>query len=298
VRFVYPGSPAAQAGIQPGDRIIGINDTKIGSLNDALQALNNVAPGSKLAVHAIRAGSNPLDVTVTAAQLPGGVPAELRPAFDQTPGADPKPAAGETTPLKLAEFPHKATVYVPGTKASSPPLAALLWLATPANGNAADVVADWQSICDREGTVLIVPTAAKADHWEKTDLEYLHRVLQQAIAKYKIDPRRVVVAGQGNAGSIAWPLALASRDLVHGITALGSPLPRNVKVPENEAGQRLAIFAALPPKKDSAAAIAVGLKKVADAGYNIATIITNTSGQLSTPEREELARWIDTLDRF
>ena len=34
-------------------------------------------------------------------------------------------------------------------------------------------------------------------------------------------------------------------------------------------------------------------------GYNVTTITTvATTGQLSDAEREELTRWIDTLDRF
>jgi hypothetical protein len=45
--------------------------------------------------------------------------------------------------------------------------------------------------------------------------------------------------------------------------------------------------------------MARGLKSVQDAGYNVTTITTSTNtGQLSDAQREELARWIDTLDRF
>ena len=129
--------------------------------------------------------------------------------------------------------------------------------------------------------------------------EYLHRLLERVVAQYKIDPHRVVVGGQGNTGAIAWPLALASRDMFRGIATAAAPLPRQIRVPSNDPAQRLAIFAAIPPKKDAAATIAQGLKSVSDAGYNVTTITTvATKGQLSDAERDELARWIDTLDRF
>jgi hypothetical protein len=106
------------------------------------------------------------------------------------------------------------------------------------------------------------------------------------------------VAGQGTAGSIAWPLAFVSRDAIRGIATIAAPLPRQIKVSENDAARRLAVWAALPAKKEASTAIAAGLKKLAEAGYNVATLTTNTAGQLTTSEREELARWIDTLDRF
>jgi hypothetical protein len=72
-----------------------------------------------------------------------------------------------------------------------------------------------------------------------------------------------------------------------------------LRVPPNEPSQRFAVFAALPASKETAAPISLGLRKFADAGHNVATITTaSASGQLSDDERNQLARWIDTLDRF
>jgi hypothetical protein len=109
----------------------------------------------------------------------------------------------------------------------------------------------------------------------------------------------VVVGGQGRTGSIAWAFAFANRELVRGVAAVAAPLPRGNRVPESDPTQRLAVFAAIPPSKDAAAPITLGLKSVHDGGYNVTTITTvGTSGELSVAERDELARWIDTLDRF
>ncbi len=57
VRMVYADSPAEKAGIQPDDRILAINETKIKSIDDAIQAMNNAVPES--------------NVTVRIAQRPG-----------------------------------------------------------------------------------------------------------------------------------------------------------------------------------------------------------------------------------
>ena len=117
VRTVYSGSPAADAGIQHGDRIVELNETRIKTIDDAIQALNNVTPETKVNVKLVRDGKS-MDLTLTAARLPGNVPAELPPAFDahavQSPEA--KATAGETTELKLPEFPHACRIYVPSSR--------------------------------------------------------------------------------------------------------------------------------------------------------------------------------------
>jgi serine protease Do len=300
VRTVYSGSPAAGAGIQHGDRIVELNETKIKSIDDAIQALNNATPDTKVTVKLVR-DEKPMDLTLTAARLPGNVPADLPPAFEVQAGASPeaKSTAGETTDLKLPEFPHACRVYVPSSRSEGQPLGALLWLQSLGGIKPADVIRQWQSVCDRDGVLLILPTPKDADHWERPDLEYLDRLADRVIAKYKVDPRRIVVGGQGNTGSIAWPLAFGARDKFRGIATVAAPMPRQMKVLPNDPAQRLAVYAAIPPNKDTAAPIAQGLKNVSDAGYNVTTITTvATKGELSDTERGELARWIDTLDRF
>jgi hypothetical protein len=70
-------------------------------------------------------------------------------------------------------------------------------------------------------------------------------------------------------------------------------------VPTNEPSQRLAIFAAVSSAAEAAIPMSQGLQKCSDAGYSVTTItLANDSGQWTENEREELARWIDTLDRF
>jgi serine protease Do len=299
VRMVYAGSPAADAGIEAGDRILMMDDAKIESIDDAIVTLNNIAPEGKVKIHLSRGGETK-DMELTAARLPSSVPGDLPPASGPVAGdEDAVVGAGETIELKLPEFPHTCHVYVPGSHAAGQSLGTLLWLPAPGESKADDVISQWQANCEREGFALIVPMPDKSDHWERTDLEYLQRVLQRVVAQYKIDPRRVVVGGRGRTGAIVWPLALASRDLVRGIAAVAAPLPRGNRVPENDPTQRLAIFAAIPPSKDVAAPILLDLKRVTEGGYNVTTITAIApTGELSDAERNELARWIDTLDRF
>jgi poly(3-hydroxybutyrate) depolymerase len=257
-----------------------------------------VAPDSKVSVRIIRKESA-VDLAVTASHLPTSVPAELPLASEPAADANAAVPAGETTELKLPEFPHTCHVYVPGSHAAGQSLGVLLWLQSLGDAKPVDVIRQWQAQCDAGGLVLVVPDPHKADHWERTDLEYLHRLVERVVSQYKTDSRRVVVGGQGNTGAIAWPLALASRNTIRGVAVAAAPLPRQIRVPQNDAAQRLAIFAAIPPKREAAAAMALALKKVSDAGYNVTAVtMVAPTGQLSDAERNELGRWIDTLDRF
>jgi serine protease Do len=300
IRMVYDGSPAAEAGVQPGDRITEINDAKVGDIDDAIGAVNSIAPGNKVVVKLMR-GAKLTELTLTAAKLPTNVPAELPSAYKTAanPTDAAAPAAGETRDLKLPEFPNKCQVYVPASHDAGRPQAAILWLQSPGEAKPDDIFRAFRSICDRDGVLLIVPRPAEAKTWERPELEYLRRLSEKIVTQYKIDSNRMVVCGQGAGGTVAWPLALASRDIFHGIVASAAPLPRNIRVSQNEPAQRLAVFAAIPASKETAAPFNLGLKKVDDAGFNVTTVTTgSSSGQFSDEERSQLARWIDTLDRF
>lgn len=303
VRLVYPASPAAEAGVRMGDRVLRINDADVSDVDDAIAELNNVAPASQVAL-LVRRGDESKDLKLTAARLPTGVPDQLPLAYEAVlprakSGEREKPGAesqGATRELRLAEFKETCQVYEPASHGKGRQMGMLLLLQADADAKA--TIAEWQSICDRDGLVLVVPTSADNKRWERTELEYLRRLTEQAVRQYKPDPHRIVVFGQGGGGTMAWLLALSSRDIFRGVATTAAPLPRQVRVPENEPSQRLAVFAGLAGD-EGAAQIALGLQKLADAGYPVSTLTNlERSGRLSDDDREEFARWIDTLDRF
>ncbi len=310
VRMVYGGSPAEQAGLQAGDRIIKINDAAVGTIAEAIVELNNAAPGSEVALQYVRAGK-PMDLKLTASRLPTSVPAELPAAYEPrelTTGsqpadaAKPEPAAdgkGEASELKLPEFPQQCQIYLPAMHDDGRALGLLLWLHAPGKANAEEVVRDWQAICDRDGLILVIPTSAEEDRWDRTELEYLGRLVERVVGQHKVDPHRVVVYGEAGGGAMAWLLGVSGRQIIRGVATSGAPLPRQLMVPSNEPMQRLTIFAAIPSDSDASVQIAQGLQKFSEAGYPVTTLTgANAGGKLSASQREELARWIDTLDRF
>jgi serine protease Do len=304
VRHVLDGSPAAEADIRAGDRILRVNETEIDSISDAIQAVNNAVPGETVRVARLRANQTD-ELVLNATRIPTTIPSDLPSAYSsqKEAGEESKKQerkAGETVELKLAEFPNKCTVYVPSSTPQARPLGLLLWLHAPGKIDHDEVLHRWRSLCNRDGLLLVLPAAAENDRWERTELEYLYRLAERVVAEYPIDRQRIVVFGHEGGGSMAWLLGLADRNLFHGIATSAAPLPRQTQVPPNEPDQRLAIFAVMPPTKNGAAVqVAEGLQKFSDAGYPVSTASSQTkAGELADSQREELSRWIDSLDRF
>ncbi|HEY5313308.1 MAG TPA: PDZ domain-containing protein [Pirellulales bacterium] len=66
VSNVFPGSPAARAGLQQGDRITGVNQQPIRSYRDLIQVIGNSSPNSQVQLHLDRNGQ-PMTVAATLA---------------------------------------------------------------------------------------------------------------------------------------------------------------------------------------------------------------------------------------
>jgi poly(3-hydroxybutyrate) depolymerase len=130
-------------------------------------------------------------------------------------------------------------------------------------------------------------------------LEYLRRLVERVVQQYHVDPHRVVASGEAGGGAMAYLLALSNRDLFTGVATWSAAVPRTIRVPTNQPTARLAILAGLPPDSRQLAQIRVGLKKLTDAGYAVSMLSqADPAGRLTDDDRQQLARWIDTLDRF
>jgi serine protease Do len=306
VRMVYPDSPAAKAGIIVGDRILKINGSSIGGIAAAIEELNSIAPGDVVSVHVVR-GSETLELSLTSTRMPTSVPKELPPApeFAEEARAVATDAAPEgqapvvSSEMKLAEFPHNCRIYVPSASSAGEPPGLLLWLPGPTKVDTETFIRDWKSICDRDSLILVVPSAANGNSWERPDMEYLYRLTQHVLRLHKPDRNRIVVGGSGSGGALAWWLSLGNRELYRGAAVFGAPVPRQIRVPDNEPSARFSVLAGISNDAGAAAQIGHGLQKLTDAGYPVTALTAgDQSGGLSADERDELARWIDSLDRL
>lgn len=90
VRQVLPGSPADKAGLEAGDRIVGVGEKETASAGDVLEQIRRHRPGEVVRITYVRADKDPVAVDVTLGAR-GAVFGGLDPLG--TPGAGPVPAA-------------------------------------------------------------------------------------------------------------------------------------------------------------------------------------------------------------
>jgi hypothetical protein len=302
VRTIWPDSPAAKLDLQPGDRITKLGKKEIGTLDDALAALAAANPGEELSVTATR-GEDQLELAATLAELRSDVLAadELPPAMAKGDAAtaDAKAAAPQLETLKLADMPQTARYYRP---AGEQPVGLLIWLGDGKESTDQALAVAWREACERDRLALVLPAPADAKGWSSDDAEYLARLLVASAIRLTADPRRIVLAGEGKAGQLAYAVGLQARKLVRGVAVVDSPLPRTLELPQNSPSQRLAVLSVETQNAPMTLLIHQDLKKLAEAGFPASQVVrrepTAADGQLDSVTRATIARWIDGLDRF
>jgi serine protease Do len=304
VRWVFPASPAAAAGITAGDRIVRINERPIGDRAALSEALEALPVGEAVRVGIARADQT-LELAATLGRLPTEIPAELPPPPSlpaaegpDAEGAKRRPPTGVIEP-KLAEFENKLTAYVPADYDPRREYGLVIWLHAAGNREAAAWIDRWKPLCARHGLILLAPAAKDAQRWDPSETAMLRRAAVQMIGQYNVDRRRVVAVGQEAGGAMAWLLAFSARGLVRGVAAIEAPIPLSVSLPETEPSAPLSIYAAWPEQTRFLQRIAKGVAELRDLKFPVTTrSLGDEPRALSDEELAELARWIDALDRI
>ena len=168
-------------------------------------------------------------------------------------------------------------------------------------GTAEALAAQWRAACRRDRIALVIAAPSDDRGWSSDDMEYLVQLVPAAMRRAGADPRRVVVAGEGKAGQLAYALAMAARKWVRGVAAIDSPLPRTLKLPQNSPNERLAVLSVETQDAPLSVLIRRDASKLAEAGYPTSRIERRADRQgdeLDAVTRGKLVRWVDGLDRF
>ena len=301
VRRVWPASPAAQAGVEAGDRLVKIIEKELRSVNDALATLTTVHPGDTVDLTVVR-GEQELELTAEVAELPVEILPEL-PATnlsnDNVP--DEQNEQWQVESMKLPQFSQITNYLAPSVEIDSSP-GLLLWLS---EGNPAadeDFLRAWRSICRRDQLILLLAHPAQETGWSSEDVEYIGQLARSARARWKINSRRCAIGGNGKAGQLAFAQLFRQPGQFSGAIGIDAPLPRTVKIPPNRPNARLAVLAVESRNSTFAPLVRRDLQLLEQAGYPASWLQqpdeVDPQQPLDAITRDAVARWLDGLDRF
>jgi serine protease Do len=297
VRYVYPHSPAEEAGIQVGDVVVSIAEQPVTGAESLRTALAEHVPGNEVAL-SIRRGDMPRTLTVKLDRLPTTVPADLPPAQAAAPAVGERPAVG-VIDIQLPEEPNRCFAYVPDTYDPAIPHGVVVWLDAPGHFDQKQLLELWKGPCAQYDLILLVPQPADPSRWQPTELQFVPKVLDNILGRYNTDVARIVVHGYQGGASLAYRLALAQRRLIRGVAPVDAPLPQRTQPPANDPMLRLAVYTTIAEKSPEAERTRAGIERLRELKYPVTVKEQGEKARyLDAEEFAELVRWIDSLDRI
>ncbi len=299
VRHVLPGSPAATAGLQRGDRIVAIGDHEVpdaGALRDRIITWD---PGQRTALQFVRGGAAQT-VELTLGRATTTIPDQVPTAYDgpfAPPPAD-RPAVGAVD-ITIPEVANKCFAWVPESYHPARLYALVVWLHPPGRFARQELIDRWKPLCEDYGLILLAPQSADEQRWVATEIEFVRKAIDDVTRTYTIDPARVVLHGYQAGGAMAYYVAFLHRDVARGVAPVGAPLPNRLGKPATDPVQPLALFSVSSEQSDLADRIAAGHELLETLAFPVLTrLLPGEERYLNDQELAELARWIDALDRI
>jgi S1-C subfamily serine protease len=333
VRFVYPDSPAAKAGLKAGDRIVKYGQDKalvpfkgkeFGRI-ELQEFLATSRPGAEIQLELARAGGKTSSVVVKLADFPGSAlkdkdtppktlpdPATRKKALDY-----PEPGPGQPKPAKKdapkkeevqtgllqktsASGSHKYWVYVHENYDPNVSQALLVWLHPPGKNKEKDIddfATSWDDVCSKNNILIVAPVTDSVNGWTPGDLDTVKEVIRDVMARYTVDPQRIVAHGLGVGGQMAFYSGFNARDLIRGVATTGAVA---TAAKDNLPDRPLAFYIVAGERDPLAKAIAESRTRLVE--HHFPVILREISGlgrqYLDDATLDELARWIDSLDRM
>ncbi len=297
VRYVYPDSPAAKAGIEAGDVLVSLGGKPIEDRDELLRRIDAFQPGDEIELQ-LRRGKKIRKVKPALAPQPESLPPEkLSPARKTVkPFEGERPAVG-VVPLKIPELKNDAWAYVPGIYNPKAPHGVVVWLHAPDAFDWDKSLSRWQPHCDAGELIFLAPKSADPKRWTPAELTLVRKLLDEIGSTYTIDPARVVVVGREGGGTLASLAAFRNRELVRGLALIDAPLAGPPG--ENEPLKRLAVYVAKAAGSDKAKQIERSITALREKKFPVTEKdLGKKPRDLNDDELSELARWIDTLDRI
>lgn len=333
VRYVFPKSAAAAAGIEVGDRILRLNGKDVTDADQLGAAVRRLRPGTTVTtvtLHGDARGSVEIKLTADVETVPRDVPSfrapskpaanarSQKPTTAAKPGAETKPStetkAAAEKKIGMKKKPRtglfhdslpgdsapKYWAYIPESYSTDDVWGLVVWIAPPRDAMEATIVAHWQGLCESRRLILVAPLPSEATGFNPNDLVGARQVIDHFVETYRIDRNRIVVHGFARGGRFAAALAFDDRELVRGLALASSLLV--TAPPESHPNFPFRLFFSYADTGASRERFLAVSKALREMKYAVTLQSTSASGREPVyPDAEaiaELARWIDSLDRI
>jgi S1-C subfamily serine protease len=333
IRHVFAKSPAEQAGLKAGDRIVkfGTDEKALVEFtgekrgrNQFVDWLNTLSPGADVKLTVKRKGGDKTDtVSATLGNLPGSLPGAPATIPDKLPEEatfkkalaalelnnpnikppkilEQKPPMPDTGLLELntPDGEHKYWLWVYPEYDPNIAHAMVVWLHPPGKNTKEDLDgwADlWDEYCRKHHIILVMPVE-KQDGWLPGYSDYVVAAARETMKTYTIDNQRVIANGMGAGGQMALHLAFNHRDVFKGACAVGATASQ---IKDNVANQRLSFFLVGGSLDPIVKSIAESRIRLAERRYPAFYREMPERGReyLTDKVIQEAVRWLDSLDQ-
>lgn len=298
VRFVYPDSPAAKAGIESGDEIISLAGEPVVDAGGVQDQISLREPGDEVEFKIDRGGESKT-VSVKLSTQPTVVPEELPAAHE--PIEEPNAAGGAVglVDMKLAEEKNECYAYVPESYDQSVPHGLLIWLFSDDEFDKDKLSEQWKAHCEQHDLILLAPRPADAERWQPQEADFIRKTVEEIRKTHNVDRARIVIAGAGAAGAMAYQTAFTQPELVRATAVIDSALPSRSTIFEPGPQRRFAVFSLAFKESKVTPAIAASIKKLQSVKIPVVEqTVEGNVRELNEAELGKLLLWTETLDQI
>lgn len=328
IRFVFPASPAQQAGLKAGDQLIKFNDVDAIDASSLSNLIGRSRPAEKATLTYLRDGQQ-LSAEVALGSFPESIVDELpsevidhqpqNAAIEKTDAAvkaeadQAKPAAPSDAPAaskpvdtpKTGRFSatlegsdHDYWMYVPEDYTSTYAYGLVVWIHPGGDPMEAAVMKHWKSVCDRRGLILVGPKSDKPAAWQPGEAEFIKQLIAHVGEKYTIDSTRIVLHSMGSGAGMTWLVATKHRDVIRGVAVVGAPVL--ARPMDNEPDYRQQFLFVCGDGDKTFAKVKASVDGMRKLKFPVSFITLKEFGAKYPEEStiDEIGRWVDSLDRI
>lgn len=290
VRYVFADSPAAKAGLKPGDVITKFATKAITGRDDLRTAAADVEIGREARVEYVRDGATS-QATLAAAVESEAVPKDL-----PAPPEPKKDAAGKAVKLSVPEFKNKADLYVP-PQYDDAVAHGLVILLHPSGGFADKTTVErWRDRCAAADWLLVVPQAGGAE-WGRDDLAFLPKAIDRTAASYRIDPTRVVAVGYEEGAVVAMAAAGQFQNRIRAAVVVNMA-PSGFRA-ETDPLYPTSFYVAAAKNFPGRGRLTTAVEQLRESHFPVVVReLPNDANDWTDAAAAELWRWLEALDRI